>query len=120
MDTDTTPTRHQDHSQFFASSVDWNVESFLQKRCIPIFSKGVVAGNKRFEFLGWSSAGLKEQACIFVAPFVTKDGQRRAAHSIREAFGDFSSCLSIPSKWMARVSQNFSTTQHGATLQPHE
>lgn len=110
--------REEDHSNYFVGE-DWDVAAFLHRQFKPLFMRGVHVGARTYQFLGWSSAGLREQTALFVTPFKVAN-ETYDAERIRKNMGDFSSCERIPSKFYARISQNFSTSKLGAMLHPRE
>ncbi len=110
--------REEDHSNFSFSS-EWAVLEFLMRRFQPIFIDGLRVAGRTFHFLGWSSAGLKEQTALFVAPF-RDGGTPVTADMIRQRMGNFTKSERIPAKWMARIGQNFSTSKHAVTLDPEQ
>lgn len=96
------------------------MRTFLDTRFRKFLLDGVNLGGRVFELVGWSMAGLKEHTAWFFIPFQA-DGFVDAT-AIRDHLGDFEfqSLNGITARYMARVSQGFTTTIPTVTLSHHQ
>ncbi|WCJ33637.1 RNA-dependent RNA polymerase 1 [Euphorbia peplus] len=76
----------------------------IYKRIFSTLQNGIVIGNKRFEFLAFSSSQLRENSCWM---FASRNGLTVA--SIRKWMGDFHKIRNI-AKYAARLGQSFSSS----------
>ncbi|CAG8676621.1 7327_t:CDS:2, partial [Paraglomus brasilianum] len=81
-----------------------NMKCVYEDRVLEILKCGFRCAGRHYEFLAFSSSGLREHACWFVAA----DGDFSAA-SIRAWMGDFSNIRS-PALLGARMGQTFTST----------
>ena len=86
------------------SSRAQNKKTNLYKRILDILKNGIVIGDKRFEFLAFSSSQLRENSLWMFAPT-----GRYTAASIRSWMGDFSKIRNI-AKYAARLGQSFGSS----------
>ncbi|KAG0701519.1 RNA dependent RNA polymerase-domain-containing protein [Suillus ampliporus] len=77
--------------------------SFVQRRVGDFLKNGFELAGKHFEFLAYSQSALREHAVWFVSSFQHAAKGPVDAHTIRSSLGDFSGCISSPSKYAARM-----------------
>ncbi|CAG7851523.1 Probable RNA-dependent RNA polymerase SHL2; AltName: Full=Protein SHOOTLESS 2 [Serendipita indica DSM 11827] len=94
--------------------------AILDDRIGEFMKNGLLVAGRRFEFLAYSSSALKEHAVWFMTPFTTSDGQYVTSESIRRSLGDFSKVIYCPSRYGARLSQAFSSTEPSITIKVNE
>ncbi|GAA6003728.1 RNA dependent RNA polymerase [Rhodotorula paludigena] len=87
-------------------------EHILNSRFKHVFRDGFDLGGRSFQFLAWSSSGLKSGSCFFVSTF-QHEGQLVTPASIHKGIGDFrgTETALIPAKYMARIGQAFSSSK---------
>ena len=75
---------------------------FVRHRVGRILKQGLDIAGRHFEFLAYSQSALREHAVWFVSSFQHTTG-RVDAQTIRDSLGDFSGCITSPSKYAARM-----------------
>ena len=83
-------------------------------RILSVLRNGIVIGDKKFEFLAFSSSQLKEGSAWM---FASRDGL--TAEDIRKWMGDFCN-IRIVAKYSARLGQSFSSSRETLTVGKHE
>ncbi|GAA5939359.1 RNA dependent RNA polymerase [Sporobolomyces koalae] len=94
--------------------------ALIESRFKQIFHDGLVSFlGTDWCFLAWTAAGLKSGSCFFVAPFV-HDGEIITPELIHRDIGDFLGDVTarIPAKYMARISQAFTSSKPSLELLP--
>lgn len=86
----------------------------LYRRILSVLSNGIVIGNKRFEFLAFSSSQLRENSTWMFAP----SNGITAAH-IREWMGNFRQIRNV-AKYAARLGQSFGSSTETLSVHGHE
>lgn len=76
--------------------------SFVRHRVGGFLRDGFDLAGKHFTFLAYSQSALRQHAVWFVSSFQHTTGLVNA-HIIRESLGDFSGCITSPSKYAARM-----------------
>lgn len=75
-----------------------------------ILERGVTVGQRRFEFLAFSTSQLKEHSVWAFAPLEAAEGQPRlSTDDVRNWMGDFQGIKCV-AKYAARMGQCFSST----------
>ncbi|KAJ4959640.1 hypothetical protein NE237_019550 [Protea cynaroides] len=87
----------------------------IYKRIVSILSNGIVIGEKRFDFLAFSSSQLRENSTWMFAK--TDDGLTAAR--IRDWMGDFREIRNV-AKYAARLGQSFSSSTETLNVDKHE
>lgn len=84
----------------------------LDLRFKPLFRQGFELGGRGWQFLAWSSSGLKNGSCFFVSPYA-HEGRLITPASIHRSIGDFAGTPTglVPAKYMARIAQAFSSSK---------
>ena len=82
----------------------------IKRRFEDVLKKGLKIGGRLFQFLGYSTSGLREHTVWFMADFEHPTKGAITAERVRTSLGDFSGCIKIPSKYAARIAQAFSST----------
>ncbi|GAA5913146.1 uncharacterized protein JCM6883_006539 [Sporobolomyces salmoneus] len=92
-----------------------------------ILKDGLIFGGRKFEFLSYSQASLREASAIFLAPFpstIVRNGIRSTrlidAAQVRASMGHFEKCSFQPAMLGARWSQRFTTTSGLVVLRDHQ
>ncbi|KAG8971334.1 hypothetical protein FRC05_011326 [Tulasnella sp. 425] len=93
---------------------------FVRERVGGVLKRGLTVAGRKFEFLAYSSSALKEHAVWFCAEFMDDKGKTWNADTIRQSLGDFSHLERYPARYGARMSQAFTATEPGITLQLDE
>ncbi|GFZ18528.1 RNA-dependent RNA polymerase 1 [Actinidia rufa] len=86
----------------------------IYRRILSILRDGIVIGNKKFDFLAFSSSQLRDNS---VWMFASRDGLTAAA--IREWMGDFRQIRNV-AKYAARLGQSFGSSRETLTVNQHE
>ncbi|KAL1203607.1 RNA-dependent RNA polymerase 1 [Cardamine amara subsp. amara] len=86
----------------------------LYSRIYTVLRDGIVIGNKKFEFLAFSSSQLRENSAWMFAP---KD--RLTAAHIRAWMGDFDHIRNV-AKYAARLGQSFSSSRETLNVRADE
>ncbi|XP_022943176.1 RNA-dependent RNA polymerase 1-like [Cucurbita moschata] len=84
------------------------------KRILSVLKDGITIGDKKFEFLAYSSSQLRENAVWMFAP---RDGITAA--KIRKWMGDFHSIRNV-AKYAARLGQSFGSSTETASVSRRE
>ena len=100
--------------------------AFVKKRYGKILREtGLEVGGRRYRFLAYSQSALKEHSVWFMRPFRNQDGALIDPAYIIDSLGDFDSALDpklihCPGRYGARISQAFTSTDSGVSIQPEE
>ncbi|KAL5721912.1 RNA-directed RNA polymerase [Ranunculus cassubicifolius] len=86
----------------------------INKRILSTLKNGIVIGDKRFEFLAYSSSQLRDNSLWMFAP-----GNGVTAASIREWMGDFRKIRNV-AKYASRLGQSFSSSKETLTVYSDE
>lgn len=101
-----------DLSQGMPNSVQ--IRTKVYKRILTVLTEGIAIGNKKFEFLAFSTSQLRESS---VWMFASND--RVTADSIRKWMGDFLAIRNV-AKCAARMGQSFSCSTETLHVYEHE
>ncbi|KAF8686499.1 RdRP protein [Rhizoctonia solani] len=93
--------------------------AFTQKRVGQFLKNEILVCNRRYELLGYSQSGFRENACFYIAPFEW-EGQTINGEYIRQSLGNFDRVIDSPSRYGARMSQAFSATSPSVVLKESE
>jgi len=100
--------------------------AFVKKRYGTILREtGLKVGGRRHWFLAYSQSALKEHSVWFMRPFRNRDGVLVDPAFIIDSLGDFanasdSKLIHCPGRYGARISQAFTSTDSGVSIQPEE
>ena len=97
-----------------ASSGNEDRRTGIYKRILSILRNGIVIGDKKFEFLAFSSSQLRENS---VWMFASRNG--RNADDIREWMGIFDQIRNV-AKYAARLGHSFSSSTETLSVDKHE
>eukprot|EP01018_Ginkgo_biloba_P005535 Gb_17278 [translate_table: standard] len=86
----------------------------IYKRILSVLAEGIVIGNKKFEFLAFSSSQLRESSVWMFASADTVN-----ADSIRKWMGDFFAIKNV-AKCATRMGQSFSSSTETLDVYEHE
>ncbi|XP_058078636.1 RNA-dependent RNA polymerase 1-like [Magnolia sinica] len=86
----------------------------VYKRILSTLRNGIVIGDKKFEFLAFSSSQLKENSAWM---FAARSGLDAAG--IRKWLGDFSKIRNV-AKYAARLGQSFGSSKESLSVDRHE
>nr|XP_043614737.1 probable RNA-dependent RNA polymerase 1 [Erigeron canadensis]XP_043614738.1 probable RNA-dependent RNA polymerase 1 [Erigeron canadensis] len=86
----------------------------IYRRILSVLKNGIVIGDKKFEFLAFSSSQLRDNSAWMFA----SNGSLDAA-TIRDWMGDFSSIKNV-AKYAARLGQSFSSSKESLSVARHE
>ncbi|XP_077241138.1 putative RNA-dependent RNA polymerase 1 isoform X2 [Tasmannia lanceolata] len=86
----------------------------IYKRILSTLRNGIVVGDKKFDFLAFSSSQLRDNSAWLFAP---KNGLTAAG--IRKWMGDFSEIRNV-AKYAARLGQSFSSSKETLNVYRHE
>ncbi|XP_057445084.1 probable RNA-dependent RNA polymerase 1 [Lotus japonicus] len=89
-------------------------ETKLHQRVLTTLKNGITIGNKKFEFLAFSSSQLRDSS---VWMFASRDGL--TASDIRKWMGDFHEIRNV-AKYAARLGQSFSSSRETVSVGRHE
>jgi hypothetical protein len=86
---------------------------------------GLKIGGRRYWFLAYSQSALKEHSVWFMRPFRNEDRVLVDPAFIIDSLGDFdnatdSKLIYCPGRYGARISQAFTSTDSGVSIQPEE
>ena len=99
--------------------------SFVKKRYGGILREtGLKIGGRRYTFLAYSQSALKEHSVWFMRPF-RNDGVLVDPVFIIDSLGDFDNApdpklIYCPGRYGARISQAFTSTDSGVSIEPEE
>lgn len=93
---------------------------FLKERVGGALRNGFEIGGRSFELLAYSNSALRDHSVWFVSPFRDPKEGFVTAEYIRSSLGDFSELLRMPSKYAARIAQNFGATERSVKIRPDE
>ncbi|KAL5763115.1 hypothetical protein ACOSP7_019379 [Xanthoceras sorbifolium] len=96
------------------SSANEERRTEIYTRILSTLRNGIVIGDKRFEFLAFSSSQLRENSAWMFAP---RDGQTAA--DIRRWMGNFRQIRNV-AKYAARLGQSFGSSTETLTVGEHE
>eukprot|EP00268_Persea_americana_P043032 TRINITY_DN4313_c0_g1_i1.p1 TRINITY_DN4313_c0_g1~~TRINITY_DN4313_c0_g1_i1.p1 ORF type:complete len:1139 (-),score=196.99 TRINITY_DN4313_c0_g1_i1:354-3770(-) len=97
-----------------ARSSDGEKHTGIYKRILSTLRKGIVIGEKKFEFLAFSSSQLRDNSTWM---FASRSGLTAA--DIRRWMGDFSEIKNV-AKYAARLGQSFGSSKETLTVMKHE
>lgn len=86
----------------------------IYRRILSTLRNGIVIGDKKFDFLAFSSSQLRENSAWM---FASRNGLTAA--SIREGMGDFREIRNV-AKYAARLGQSFSSSTETLDVGKHE
>ncbi|KAL1294551.1 hypothetical protein HN51_055332 [Arachis hypogaea] len=92
-----------------------NRKTEIYTRILSILRDGITIGDKKFEFLAFSSSQLRENSLWMFAPTATGC----TAAYIREWMGDFRNIRNV-AKYAARLGQSFGSSTETLTVKKHE
>ncbi|KAJ4961449.1 hypothetical protein NE237_021359 [Protea cynaroides] len=114
VDEDLEPMHSTDLSPRKSSAIEER-RTGIYKRILSILSNGIVIGEKRFDFLAFSSSQLRDNSTWMFAR--TDDGLTAAR--IRDWMGDFREIRNV-AKYAARLGQSFSSSMETLNVDKHE
>ena len=100
--------------------------AFVRRRYGTILREtGLKIGGRPCRFLAYSQSALKEHSVWFMRSFTDEDGTVVDTASIIHSLGDFEDSrdpklISCPGRYGARISQAFTSTYSGVSIQPEE
>ena len=100
--------------------------AFVKKRYGTILREtGLKIGGRKYRFLAYSQSALKEHSVWFMRPFRNEDGELVDPPFIIDSLGDFdnapdSNLVRCPGRYGARISQAFTSTDSGVSIEPEE
>ena len=100
--------------------------TFVKKRYGTILREtGLKIAGRRYWFLAYSQSALKEHSVWFMRPFRNEDGTLVDPASIIDSLGDFDNApdrklIYCPGRYGARISQAFTSTDSGVSIEPEE
>ncbi|KAJ1425330.1 RNA-dependent RNA polymerase, eukaryotic-type [Sesbania bispinosa] len=97
-----------------SSSTDLERETKIHQRVFSTLKNGIEIGDKRFEFLAFSSSQLRDNS---VWMFASRIGL--TASDIRKWMGDFHEIRNV-AKYAARLGQSFSSSRETVSVGRHE
>ncbi|KEH40641.1 RNA-directed RNA polymerase [Medicago truncatula] len=103
------------YSSDLSSRISVGGRTDIYYRILSILRNGIVIGDKKFEFLAFSSSQLRESSLWMFARTPTGD----TAGSIREWMGDFSRIKNV-AKYAARLGQSFGSSTETTTVSSTE
>nr|XP_043632861.1 probable RNA-dependent RNA polymerase 1 [Erigeron canadensis] len=86
----------------------------IYSRILSVLRDGIVIGNKKFEFLAFSSSQLRDNSA-----WMFSSTGRVNASTIREWMGDFSSIKNV-AKYAARLGQSFGSSKESLSVARYE
>uniref|UniRef100_A0A1D1Y120 RNA-dependent RNA polymerase n=1 Tax=Anthurium amnicola TaxID=1678845 RepID=A0A1D1Y120_9ARAE len=113
VDEDAEKMRSTDLSPRVAS-VDNNKHTDIYRRILSTLKNGIVVGDRKFDFLAFSSSQLRENSAWLFASRTGLD-----AADIRRWMGDFRSIRNV-AKYAARLGQSFSSSTETLSVHKHE
>ncbi|RHN78072.1 putative RNA-directed RNA polymerase [Medicago truncatula] len=105
------------YSADLSSRISESGRTEIYYRILSIIKNGIVIGNKKFEFLAFSSSQLRENSLWMFAPTTT--GLRLTADSIRFWMGDFSQIKNV-AKYAARLGLSFGSSTEALDISRDE
>ncbi|KAJ4764056.1 RNA-dependent RNA polymerase [Rhynchospora pubera] len=102
------------HSTDLSSKSDRRKQTSLYKRVLSVLMNGITIGDKKFEFLAFSSSQLRENSAWM---FASRRGL--TASSIRSWLGEFLDIRNV-AKYAARLGQSLSASTETLTVQRDE
>ncbi|KAF8407581.1 hypothetical protein HHK36_006715 [Tetracentron sinense] len=96
------------------SSIEEDRHTKIYKRILSTLRNGIVIGDKKFEFLAFSSSQLRDNSAWM---FASRRGLTAA--NIREWMGDFRDIRNV-AKYAARLGQSFSSSTETLSVGVHE
>ncbi|CAE7097912.1 unnamed protein product [Rhizoctonia solani] len=96
-----------------------DTKGFTQKRVGQFLKNEIQVCDRKYELLGYSQSGFRENACFFIAPFEWKDEIINGEY-IRRTLGNFDKVIDCPARYGARMSQAFSSTSQSVILRESE
>ena len=100
--------------------------TFVKKRYGTILREtGLKIAGRRYWFLAYSQSALKEHSVWFMRPFRNEDRVLVDPAFIIDSLGDFDNAsdrklIYCPGRYGARISQAFTSTDSGVSIQPEE
>ena len=100
--------------------------AFVKKRYGTILREtGLKIGGRMYRFLAYSQSALKDHSVWFMRPFRNEDGELVDPAFIIDSLGDFdnapdSNLVRCPGRYGARISQAFTSTDSGVSIEPEE
>ena len=100
--------------------------AFVKRRYGKILGEaGLRIGGRGYWFLAYSQSALKEHSVWFMRPFRNKDRVLVDPAFIIDSLGDFANApdpklIYCPGRYGARISQAFTSTDSGVSIQPEE
>ena len=100
--------------------------SFVKRRYGEILHEtGLKIGGRQYRFLAYSQSALKEHSVWFMRPFRNEEGALVDPGFIIDSLGDFDNApdprlIYCPGRYGARISQAFTSTDSGVSIQPEE
>ena len=100
--------------------------TFVKRRYGEILREtGLKVGGRTYRFLAYSQSALKEHSVWFMRPFRSEDGTLVDPAHIIDSLGDFDNApdpklIYCPGRYGARISQAFTSTDSGVSIQPEE
>jgi len=100
--------------------------AFVKQRYGTILREtGLKVGGRWYWFLAYSQSALKEHSVWFMRPFRNRDRDLVDPAFIIDSLGDFANApdpklIHCPGRYGARISQAFTSTDSGVSIQPEE
>ena len=100
--------------------------TFVKRRYGTILREtGLQIGGRQYWFLAYSQSALKEHSVWFMRPFRNEDGVLIDPAFIIDSLGDFANApdpklIHCPGRYGARISQAFTSTDSGVSIEPEE
>ena len=100
--------------------------SFVKRRYGRILREtGLKIGGRMYRFLAYSQSALKEHSVWFMRPFRNEEGDLVDPAFIIDSLGDFDNApdrnlIYCPGRYGARISQAFTSTDSGVSIEPEE
>ncbi|CAE6500268.1 unnamed protein product [Rhizoctonia solani] len=110
-------TDEADDRTRFEFEVD--TKGFTQKRVGQFLRNEIQVCDRKYELLGYSQSGFRENACFFISPFEWRDEIINGEY-IRRTLGNFDKVIDCPARYGARMSQAFSATSQSVVLKESE
>jgi RNA-dependent RNA polymerase len=97
-----------------SSCIEVDRETKVHKRVLSTLKNGIEIGDKKFEFLAFSSSQLRDNSAWM---FASRKGL--TACDIRKWMGDFNEIRNV-AKYAARLGQSFSSSRETVSVERHE
>jgi RNA-dependent RNA polymerase len=97
-----------------SSCIEVDRETKIHKRVLSTLKNGIEIGDKKFEFLAFSSSQLRDNSAWM---FASRKGL--TACDIRKWMGDFNEIRNV-AKYAARLGQSFSSSRETVSVERHE